>query len=115
MIGPAPALAPEIDPVIVPIVHAKLLGAVAASVILGAVPLQIDAVGGVVTTGVGFTVIVTVYGDPEQLPVVDVGVTIYSTVPAVALPGLLSTWLITLPVPADAPVIPPVIVPTVHA
>ena len=45
---------------------------------------------------------------------VDVGVTIYSTVPAVVLLGLPSTWLMVVPVPADAPVIPPVIVPIVQ-
>jgi hypothetical protein len=46
---------------------------------------------------------------------VDVGVTIYSTVPAVALLGLLSAWLMVVPDPALAPVIPPVIFPIVHA
>jgi hypothetical protein len=45
---------------------------------------------------------------------VEVGVTIYSTVPAVLLLGLLSVWLIVLPEPALAPVILPVIVPTVQ-
>jgi hypothetical protein len=38
----------------------------------------------------------------------------YWTVPAVALEGLVNVWLIVEPAPADAPVIPPVIVPTVH-
>jgi len=46
--------------------------------------------------------------------VVLVAVTRYSTVPAVALLGLVSDWLIVLPLPADAPVILPVIVPTVQ-
>ena len=34
--------------------------------------------------------------------------------PAVALLGLVNTWLIAPPEPAVAPVIPPVIVPIVH-
>ena len=38
----------------------------------------------------------------------------YCTEPAVALPGLVSTWLMLLPVPALAPVIPPEIAPMVH-
>jgi hypothetical protein len=46
---------------------------------------------------------------------VDVGVTRYSTVPAVALLGLVSVCAIVLPEPALAPVIPPAIVPIVHA
>jgi hypothetical protein len=36
-------------------------------------------------------------------------------VPGVALLGLFKVCAIRLPVPAVAPVIPPVIVPTVHA
>lgn len=56
----------------------------------------------------------TVNGVPGQAPVPEVGVTIYCTVPAVLLPGLVSTWLIVLPEPAEAPVMPPVITPTVH-
>ena len=50
-----------------------------------------------------------------QDPVVEVGVTTYSTVPAALLLGLVSTWFITDPELAVAPVILPVIVPTVHA
>ena len=50
---------------------------------------------------------------PGQEPVVDVGVTIYCTVPAVE-PGLVSVWLMVEPLPAVAPVTPPVIVPIVH-
>jgi hypothetical protein len=45
---------------------------------------------------------------------VDVGVTIYSTLPAVVLLGFVNTWLIVLPEPALAPVILPVIVPIVQ-
>ena len=39
----------------------------------------------------------------------------YCTVPAVALLGLINAWLIEFPEPPDAPVIPPVMVPTVQA
>jgi hypothetical protein len=74
---PPPAVAPVIPPVIVPIVHAKLLGAVLVRLILGLVELHIDSVAGLVTAGVGFTVMVIVNGAPAHEPVVDVGVTIY--------------------------------------
>jgi hypothetical protein len=80
----------------------------------GLVALQIETAAGFVTAGVGFTVTVIVYGTPTQLPTEDVGVIMYSTEPAVALPGLVNTWLILLPAPDVAPVIPPVIVPIVH-
>jgi hypothetical protein len=46
------------------------------SAILRAVPLQIAAVLVLVTTGVGWTVTLTVWLAPTQLPVVDVGVTV---------------------------------------
>jgi hypothetical protein len=45
---------------------------------------------------------------------VDVGVTIYCTVPEVALLGLVSACAMVLPDPAVAPAILPVIVPTVQ-
>jgi hypothetical protein len=76
--------------------------------------LQTPPVATLVTTGRGFTFTVIVKFEPAQEPVVDVGVTIYSTLPAVVLLGLLSTWLMDVPDPAEAPVIPPVIAPTVH-
>ncbi len=108
-------MAPVIPPVTVPTVQLNVLGALAVSAILVAVPLQIVAVLAVVTTGLGLTVTVIVYGDPAQPGVaVEVGVTIYSTVPAVALLGLVSVCAMVLPLPLDAPVIPPVIVPTVQ-
>jgi hypothetical protein len=47
------------------------------------------AVFAVVTVGDGFTVTVIVYGAPVQDPVVDTGVIIYCTVPAVVLLGLV--------------------------
>jgi uncharacterized protein (DUF697 family) len=76
IILPAPAVAPVMPPVIVPIVHAKLLGVLAVKVVLKLVPLQMLAVGGLVTAGDGFTVTVIVYEEPTHEPVVDVGVTI---------------------------------------
>jgi hypothetical protein len=77
IVEPDPLLAPVIPPVIVPIVHAKLLAVLAVNPIFGPVPLQIVAVAELVTTGVGLTVTVIVYTGPAQLPVVDVGVTRY--------------------------------------
>jgi predicted transcriptional regulator len=115
MLLPAPAVAPVIPPVTVPTVHVNVLGVLEASVMFGLVLLQIETEGGLVTAGVGFTVTVIVYGVPTQLPVTEVGVMIYCTVPAVALLGLVSVWLIVLPVPADAPETLPVIDPIVHA
>jgi hypothetical protein len=102
-------------PVTVPTVQVNVLGAVALRLMLVAVLLQIAAVLAVVTAGVGLTVTVIVYGAPAQVVLaVDVGVTIYSTVPAVTLLGLLNICPIVLPAPAVAPVIPPVIVPIVQ-
>jgi hypothetical protein len=69
--------------------------------------LQIEAVPAAVARGVGFTVTVIVKGAPTQ-PFADVGVTTYRTVPAVVVLGFANTWLIRLPVPLLAPVMPPV-------
>jgi hypothetical protein len=88
---PVPELAPVIPPVIAPIVQLKLLGTDAARLIFGLAPLQVVAVPGVKTVGAGLTVTVIVYGFPVHEPVAEVGVTIYSTVPAAELPGLVST------------------------
>ena len=66
--------------------------------------LQVVAVIGVITA-VGFTVTVTVNGDPVQVP--DVGVTVYVAV-CTALVGLTSVWLIDAPVAVTPPVTPPV-------
>ena len=76
-------------PVIVPIAHVKLLGIEAVKPIAGLVPLHIVAELGDVTIGFGLTVTVMVKGVPTHEPVVDVGVTIYCTVPAVVLLGLV--------------------------
>jgi len=77
-------------PVIVPIVHVNVLGALAVKLILGPAPLQVVAVLAVVTTGFGFTVTVMVKGVPGHEFTVEVGVTTYCTVPAVVLLGLVS-------------------------
>jgi hypothetical protein len=115
IVPPEPALAPVMPPVIVPIVQANVLGALDVSVMFGPVALQIDAVAAFVTDGVGFTVTVMVYGAPTQLPVTEVGVTIYWTDPAVLLLGFVKIWLMVPPDPALAPVMLPVMVPIVHA
>jgi len=91
MVAPDELLAPVIPPVIVPIVHAKLLGALAVNAIAGLDPLQVLAVAALVTAGIGLTVTVIVKADPAQEPVVEVGVTRYTTLPATALLGLVST------------------------
>jgi len=79
-------------PVIVPTVHVNELGTLAFNAILVDVLLQIDALDGTpVTTGVGLTVTIIEYADAAgQLPVVDVGVTRYSTVPAVVFDGFVN-------------------------
>jgi hypothetical protein len=114
IVDPLPAEAPVIPPEIVPIVQAKLLGTLAVREILGLVPLQVAAVAGLVTAGFGLTVITMEYGAPAHVPVVDVGVTRYSTEPAVVVLGLVSVWFNVVPDAALAPVIPPVMVPTVQ-
>jgi len=77
-------------PAMAPTVQVKLLGALAVKAIPGPVPLHVLAVAALVTTGVGLTVTTILYGVPAHEPVVDVGVTRYSTVPATALLGLVS-------------------------
>jgi hypothetical protein len=90
IVDPDPALAPVIDPVIVPIVQTNVLGAEADNEILGPVPLHIVAVFAEVTEGFGFTVTVMVYAAPVQLPALEVGVIMYCTVPELASLGLVS-------------------------
>ena len=114
IVAPESSLEPVIPPVIVPTVQVKVLAALAVKEIFVLVTLQILFVAVVVTTGIGFTLTVIVKGVPGQEPVVEVGVITYSTVPVVILLGLVSVWLIGLPEPFTAPVIPPVIVPMVH-
>jgi hypothetical protein len=58
MVAPELAVAPVIAPVIAPIVQAKLLGVLDVKEIFGPVPLQVLAVGELVTIGVGLTVTV---------------------------------------------------------
>ena len=78
IVPPDPVLAPMMPPVIVPIVHANVLGALDVSVMFGPVPLHVAAVFAFVTAGVGLTVTVIVYAAPGQAGVaVEVGVTMY--------------------------------------
>jgi len=90
MVGPEPKFAPVIPPETVPIVQLKVLGTDDVKPILGLVPLQMLSAGELVTVGAGLTVTVIIYGTPAHDPAVDVGVTIYCTVPAAPLPGLES-------------------------
>jgi hypothetical protein len=76
MVLPEPVLAPVILPLIVPTVHEKLLAAEAVNAIFGPVPLQVVAVGKLVTNGAGLTVTVMVKGVPEQELALEIGVTI---------------------------------------
>jgi hypothetical protein len=63
--------------------------------------------------GAVFTVTVMGNEAPVQVPAVEVGITLYITEPPEEV-GLVNTWLIKDPDPALAPVIPPVIVPTLQ-
>jgi hypothetical protein len=72
---PEPELAPQIEPVLVPRVHAKLLDALAANEMAVVAPLQILAVFAVVTAGRGLTVTVIVVLAPTHEPAVEVGTT----------------------------------------
>ena len=114
IVAPLPALAPVIPPVIVPTVQVNVLGALAVNAMFVAVLLQIAAVFAVVTAGVGLTVTVIGYGDPVHDPAIEVGTTIYWSVPAVALLGFVNVCAIKLPEPPLPPVMLPVIGPTVQ-
>ncbi len=87
---PVPAVAPVMPALTVPIVHAKLLGTLEVRLIFVTSPLQTVSVFIFVTAGLGLTDTVIVKGAPGHEPVVDVGVTIYSTVPTDVLLGLVS-------------------------
>lgn len=115
IVDPDPPLAPVIPPVVPATVHVNVDGVDAVRAIEVVAPLHIECVGAVVTTGVGKTVIIILKGDPAQFPAVEVGVTIYSTVPEFTVLGLVSVWLRIVPVPLLAPVMPPEMVPIVHA
>ena len=74
--APAPVQVPD-DP----IVHAKVLGTLDVKGIFVPNPLHILFVAALVTAGFGFTVTTIEKGTPTHKPVVDVGLTLYSTVP----------------------------------
>jgi hypothetical protein len=76
IVDPEPAFAPVILPVLVPKVHAKVLGALAVKLIFGLAPLHTLAVAELITAGVGFTVTVILVDGPAHEPPVEVGVTI---------------------------------------
>jgi hypothetical protein len=86
---PELSLAPVTPPVIEPTVQLKLLNAVEVKTILVDVPLQMFLVKTFVILGIGFTIIITVYGSIQTLD--ETGVTIYSRLPAVELLGLINT------------------------
>lgn len=88
--APELALAPVIAPVITPTDQLKLLEVLEVKVMAVDAPLHIVLVEAFVTAGIGLTVTVIVNGLPTHEPPVDVGVTTYSTVPAVELPGLVN-------------------------
>ena len=73
----------------VPTVQLKLLGTLEDNEILGLLPLHVVAVAVLVTNGIGFTVTVMVDEFPTHPPEIEVGVTIYWTLPADELLGLL--------------------------
>jgi hypothetical protein len=114
IVAPPPANAPTIPPVFVPSVHVKLAGVLEVNAIFVFVPLQILFTAEFVTTGRGLTVTTTLVAVPTHPSGFEVGVTRYSTVPAVVLLKLVSTWLIVAPDPAVAPDTLPVTEPTVH-
>ena len=60
IVAPVPAAAPVIPPVMVPMVQLNVLAVVAVNTMFVAVALQITAVAGFVTAGLGFTVTVIV-------------------------------------------------------
>lgn len=111
---PEPFNAPVIPPVTVPTVQVNVLGTLAVRLILGLLPLHIRAVEEVVTIGEGSTVTSRVKGCPVQDFVEEYGVMIYCTTPGSVVPGLVRTWLITLPEPPSTPVIPEGFAPMVQ-
>ena len=76
-------------PVFVPNVQAKVLATLEVRLRLGLVPLQTLAVAGVVRVGRGFTVTVIAVAEPAHEPAEEVGVTLYTILPAPELPGLV--------------------------
>ena len=112
IVTPAPAFAPAMVPKFVPNVQLKLLGTDEVNDRLGLEPLQIVAVAKFVTAGFGLTVTIIENVAQEFPPILSVGVTRYSTVPAAELLGFVNIWLMFGPEPELAPVIPPVIAPT---
>ena len=82
---PDPPEAPVMPPEIVPTVQLKLPDVVEVKGMLNISSLHTTFVVGLVSDGPGLTVTVIVTGEPAQDPVVEVGVTIYSTLPGLVL------------------------------
>lgn len=76
MVAPDPELAPLMLPVLVPKVHANVLGVVAVRPMFGPKPLHILAVVAVVTAGRGSTATVMFELKPTQDAAMEVGVMI---------------------------------------
>ncbi len=90
ILEPEPALIPLMPDDTLPIVQLNVLAALAVKLIPVLLPLQILFVDKVVTTGMELTVTVIVSTGPVQLPLVDTGVTMYCTLPALTLLGLVN-------------------------
>lgn len=93
--------------------QANVEAVLAVRVILGLTSLQVLADVALVTTGEGLTTTVMAVGTLVQLPIADIAVTLYTTVPGEDGLGLNSVSTIG-PLPPLAPAIAPVIVPTVQ-
>ncbi len=111
-----PVLAPLMVPASVELHEYVVPPTVLLSAMLVALPLHNVVLDGVkVRDGTGFTVTVMEGLEPTHEPLVDVGTTTYGTVPDAELLGLVSVWLMLLPLLAEAPVMLPVIEPSVQA
>ena len=91
IVEPELAVAPVIPPVILPKVQVKLLAILEVRAILGLVPLQLLAVAALVMAGDGLTETVIMKAGPTQLPVIEVGVTRYCTLPGTVLLGFVNS------------------------
>ena len=76
MVVPLPGLAPAMLPVTVPIPQLKVLGALEDKGTLSGALLHTLALVLVVTSGAGLTPTVITATEPEQLPILETGVTI---------------------------------------
>ena len=70
-------MVPPVGGVCMAAVHVKVVPLIVEFKVISLVPALQMVCGEAEPTGVGFTVTVIVYGEPRQLPTVDVGVTMY--------------------------------------